>query len=317
MARARNIKPAFFTNELLGTEDPMIGLTFAGLWCLADKMGILEDRPLRIKAELFPYRDSLDVNGYLSVLARLGFIVRYKNGDRSLIQVCNFRKHQSPHHTEKAKGYPFPNDAKSLIVEGNGYVTVPNQDNDREKKVPERSDSLIPDSLNHDSGFTDSLIPDSLIPDSKALQSAEAPAPKKARVKKEKPEVDPAAKEANKATWQAYADSYFNRYGAEPVRNAKVNGLIAQLVTRLGADEAPHVAFFYVTINDAYYVRTMHDLGNLIAKCEAIRTQWATGRQMTGTAARQIENTQSNISAAEEAKRIMMNGGVQNAFLRG
>lgn len=317
MARARNIKPAFFTNELLGTEDPMISLTFAGLWCLADKVGILEDRPLRIKAELFPYRDSQDVNGYLSVLARLGFIVRYKNGDKALIQVCNFRKHQSPHHTEKAKGFPFPNDPKSLIVEGNGYATVKDQVCDGEQKVLERSDSLIPDSLNHDSGFTDSLIPDSLIPDSKALQSAEAPAPKKARVKKEKAEVDPVAKEANKATWQAYADSYFNRYGAEPVRNAKANGLIAQLVARLGADEAPHVAFFYVTINDAYYVRTMHDLGNLIAKCEAIRTQWATGRQMTGTAARQIENTQSNISAAEEAKRIMMNGGVQNAFLRG
>ena len=154
-----------------------------------------------------------------------------------------------------------------------------------------------------------------MIPDSKALQSAEAPAPKKTRVKKA--EVDPVAKEANKATWQAYADSYFNRYGAEPVRNAKANGLIKQLVARIGAEEAPHVAFFYVKINDAFYVRTMHDLGNLIAKCEAIRTQWATGRQMTGTAARQIENTQSNISAAEEAKRIMMNGGVQNAFLRG
>ena len=153
MARARNIKPAFFTNELLGTEDPMISLTFAGLWCLADKMGILEDRPLRIKAELFPYRDSQDVNGYLSVLARLGFIVRYKNGDKSLIQVCNFRKHQSPHHTEKAKGYPFPNDPKSLIVEGNGYLTVKDQLCDGEQKVPERSDSLIPDSLNHDSGF--------------------------------------------------------------------------------------------------------------------------------------------------------------------
>lgn len=316
MARARNIKPSFFTNELLGTEDPMISLTFAGLWCLADKMGILEDRPLRIKAELFPYRDSLDINGYLSVLSRLGFIVRYKNGDRAFIQVCNFRKHQSPHHTEKAKGYPFSTDAKSLILEGNGYETVSSPSVDGEQKVPERSDSLIPDSLNHDSGFTDSLIPDSLIPDSKTLQVAEAPAPKKVRAKRS---ADPAAaekQEANSRTWQAYADSYFNRYGAEPVRNAKVNSLIAQLVTRLGAEEAPNVAFYYVTINDAFYVRTMHDLGSLISKCEAIRTQWATGRQMTGTAARQIENTQSNLSAAEEAKRILRDGGIQNAFLR-
>jgi len=81
MARSRNIKPGFFTNELLGTADPMVCLTFAGLWCLADKEGILEDRPLRIKAELFPYRESLDVNGYLTDLSRLGFIQRYQHGD--------------------------------------------------------------------------------------------------------------------------------------------------------------------------------------------------------------------------------------------
>lgn len=162
MARARNIKPAFFTNELLGTEDPMVSLTFIGLWCLADKVGILEDRPLRIKAELFPYRDSLDINGYLTVLARLGFIVRYENDGRRFIQVCNFRKHQSPHNTEKGKGFPFSTDPKSLILAYNGYETVKPRGGNGEPTVPERPDSLIPDT-----GFTDSLIPDSLIPDSK------------------------------------------------------------------------------------------------------------------------------------------------------
>ena len=162
MARARNIKPAFFTNELLGTEDPMVSLTFIGLWCLADKVGILEDRPLRIKAELFPYRDSLDINGYLTVLARLGFIVRYENDGRRFIQVCNFRKHQSPHNTEKGKGFPFSTDPKSLILTDNGYETVKPRCLYGESLVPERPDSLIPDT-----GFTDSLIPDSLIPDSK------------------------------------------------------------------------------------------------------------------------------------------------------
>ena len=155
MARARNIKPSFFTNELLGTEDPMVSLTFAGLWCLADKMGVLEDRPLRIKAELFPYRDSLDVNGYLTVLARLGFIVRYRNEGKRFIQVKNFRKHQSPHHTEKAKGFPFPNDSNSLILADNGYETVEDALPHSGYQVPERSDSLIPDSLIPDSGFTD------------------------------------------------------------------------------------------------------------------------------------------------------------------
>lgn len=156
MARARNIKPAFFTNELLGTADPFICLTFAGLWCLADKMGVLEDRPLRIKAELFPYRESLDVNGYLTELARLGFIVRYENEGKRFIQVCNFRKHQSPHNTEKARGFPFPTDPKSLILADNRYCTVNSPCEDGEFTAAKRPDSLIPDSLIPDSGFTDS-----------------------------------------------------------------------------------------------------------------------------------------------------------------
>ena len=153
MARARNIKPSFFTNELLGTEDPMVSLTFAGLWCLADKEGILEDRPLRIKAELFPYRENLDVNGYLTVLQRLGFIHRYVVNGVGYLQVINFEKHQCPHHTEKSKKYPKYQDVKDL--------TVKSPLSNDEKQVPTRSDSLI-----HDSLIPDSLIEDSLIPDS-------------------------------------------------------------------------------------------------------------------------------------------------------
>ena len=155
MARARNIKPSFFTNELLGTEDPMVSLTFAGLWCLADKEGILEDRPLRIKAELFPYRENLDVNGYLTVLQRLGFIHRYVVNGVSYLQVINFEKHQCPHHTEKSKKYPKYQEVKDL--------TVKSPLSNGEKQVPTRSDSLIPDSLIPDSLIEDSLIPDSLI----------------------------------------------------------------------------------------------------------------------------------------------------------
>jgi hypothetical protein len=155
MARARNIKPSFFTNELLGTEDPMVSLTFAGLWCLADKEGILEDRPLRIKAELFPYRENLDVNGYLTVLQRLGFIHRYVVNGVGYLQVINFEKHQCPHHTEKSKKYPKYHDVKDL--------TVKSPLSNGEKQVPTRSDSLNHDSLIHDSLIEDSLIQDSLM----------------------------------------------------------------------------------------------------------------------------------------------------------
>src|SRR5690625_577204 len=58
--RARNIKPGLFKNEILGEADPIYSLLFIGLWTLADKEGRLENRPKRIRAELFPSRFELD-----------------------------------------------------------------------------------------------------------------------------------------------------------------------------------------------------------------------------------------------------------------
>lgn len=99
--RARSIKPAIFLNEDLGTEDPMVTLAFIGLWCAADKEGYLEDRPLRLKAEIFPYRENIDFNGYLTVMSRLDLIQRINVGDKSFIHIKKFTLHQKPHHTEK------------------------------------------------------------------------------------------------------------------------------------------------------------------------------------------------------------------------
>lgn len=73
----------------------------------------------------------------------------------------------------------------------------------------------------------------------------------------------------------AYAAAYRNRYGTDPVRNAKVNAQVRDLLKRLGAEEAPAVAAYFVSIADTYLLRNCHDLGSLLAKAEAYRTQWA------------------------------------------
>ncbi|MDF3864227.1 helix-turn-helix domain-containing protein, partial [Pseudomonas denitrificans (nom. rej.)] len=90
------------------------------------------------------------------------------------------------------------------------------------------------------------------------------------------PDEKAALQEGCKAIWAAYAAAYRNRYGTDPVRNGKVNTQVRDLLKRLGADEAPAVAAFFVTINDAYLTRNCHDLGSLLAKAESYRTQWAT-----------------------------------------
>lgn len=114
MARSRNIKPGFFKNYDLADLGPLAQILFAGLWCLADKEGLLEDKPRFIKAEVFPYYDC-DVNGELTKLERLGFVSRYQVGEMRLLQVIGFKKHQSPHHTEKISVLPANNNQKATM----------------------------------------------------------------------------------------------------------------------------------------------------------------------------------------------------------
>jgi hypothetical protein len=81
------------------------------------------------------------------------------------------------------------------------------------------------------------------------------------------------------------------------VRNATVNGQLANLVSRLGGEEAPAVAAFYVRSNDRRYVGAGHSVGMLVQDAEKLRTEWATGRQSTATQAIQADKTQANFNA--------------------
>jgi hypothetical protein len=115
MARARNIKPGFFTNEELAELSFEARLLFVGLWLIADKEGRLEDRPKKIKAEIFPY-DNVDCDDLLQRLHEKNFIARYKPStslvlaqgkpEEKYIQIINFVKHQNPHHREKNSTIP-------------------------------------------------------------------------------------------------------------------------------------------------------------------------------------------------------------------
>lgn len=96
MARARNIKPGFFTNDRLAEISPLGRLLFAGIWTIADREGRLDDRPKKIKAEVLPY-DACDVERLLQDLHEVGFIRRYEAGGHRFIQVVKWSKHQNPH----------------------------------------------------------------------------------------------------------------------------------------------------------------------------------------------------------------------------
>lgn len=107
MARTRSIKPAFFTNEHLSELPPETRLLFIALWTIADRDGRMEDRPKRIKAEVFPY-DNYDLDVMLLQLHHKKFITRYSINGARYIQINNFARHQNPHPKEQSNGYPEP-----------------------------------------------------------------------------------------------------------------------------------------------------------------------------------------------------------------
>lgn len=278
MARARNIKPAIMDNEELAELPPLTRLLFIYLWMLADREGRLEDRPKRIAAQALPYDRSADAEVMLSELEKAGFITRYEAAGARIIQVLNFAKHQAPHIREAAS--ELPEQAQGTTKE----VTEHNLGS--AQASPRSPDSLIPDSL----------IPDCplLIADTPTLivEGCDEASPSTRRRKPAQGQPS-----ATGEAWDAYSTAYMTRYTVGPVRNAKVNGQMAQFVSRVGAGEAPHIAAWFVGHQNGFYVRNMHSVDSLLRDAEKLRTEWATNRRMTNTQAQLADRTETNRGA--------------------
>ena len=167
MARIRYLKPDFFKDEDLALLPFPARFLFAGLWGLADKAGRLEDRVLRIKAEIFPY-ESVDVEENLKLLSKPKngsghpFIIRYQLSGQNYIQILSWNKHQKPHHTEKESNIPpFNGKGNGKIKEKqleasceltNGELTVKSTPTVKEVRdyCEERANDVDPDKW-HDS----------------------------------------------------------------------------------------------------------------------------------------------------------------------
>ncbi len=118
--------------------------------------------------------------------------------------------------------------------------------------------------------------------------------------------------------WANYAMAYRKRYGAWPVWNAKIGKQMALLVDRLGADVAHHVAAHFLKANDAAVLRKCHSVNELLVNAESYHTQWVTGQRVNGTTARQMERTEANLSAAEQAAQMVLakrQAGDRNEYL--
>ena len=115
---------------------------------------------------------------------------------------------------------------------------------------------------------------------------------------------------ANAETWQAYRAAYLQAYGVEPLRNAKVNGQIANFVKLVGEDKAPHVAAFYVSHPNHWYRTKGHDFGTLLANAQALATDWQRNTRTTSVQTRQQEKTAANMESHKGAIEILKAKGL-------
>lgn len=124
MPRIRTIKPDYFLDEDVAQLPYPVERTFIGLWVHADKAGRLEDRPMKLKVQIDPYRE-MNMDAALQELHEGGFITRYEVGGKKYLQINNFEKHQRPHHTETESCIPLPNGAitvKTPLLDGEAPV---------------------------------------------------------------------------------------------------------------------------------------------------------------------------------------------------
>jgi hypothetical protein len=123
------------------------------------------------------------------------------------------------------------------------------------------------------------------------------------------PAAPPAEKPAAE-TWRAYSEAYEHRYGAPPKANATVMGQVAAFVKRIGRDEAPAVAAFYVEHSSRWYAEKGHAVGAMLSDAEKLRTEWATGRRITATQARQGDRLQAT---GDVVAKLLNEAGATNA----
>lgn len=183
MARSRNIKPGFFTNDELAECSPHARLLFAGLWTIADKEGRLDDRPKKIKALVLPF-DSVECDELLQQLHQRKFINRYQVNGEGFIQISNWKKHQNPHCKEAASEIPEP--VENNDSTGQEQCKEDKEEDKKDSESPQLIENVVAPEEHHASTVQEpvennlnpadslNLIPDSPIPHPDSLINTQA-----------------------------------------------------------------------------------------------------------------------------------------------
>lgn len=102
MARIRNIKPDFWTDEKLVELETWERLLFIGLWNFADDEGYMPYSPKRIKMQVFP-GDSLEVSRGVQSLISIGAVELFDSEFGQVLHITKWSKHQKVSNPSKSK----------------------------------------------------------------------------------------------------------------------------------------------------------------------------------------------------------------------
>ncbi|QDG61220.1 hypothetical protein [Pseudarthrobacter sp. NIBRBAC000502771] len=102
MARIRNIKPDFWTDEKLVELETWERLLFIGLWNFADDEGYMPYSPKRIKMQIFP-GDSLEVSRGIQSLISIGAVELFDSEFGQVLHVAKWSKHQKVSNPSQSK----------------------------------------------------------------------------------------------------------------------------------------------------------------------------------------------------------------------
>ncbi|WP_313838082.1 hypothetical protein [Cupriavidus sp. SZY C1] len=230
-----------------------------------------------IKAEVFPYYDC-DVHGELTKLERCGFVRRYVARGIAAIEILNFKRHQSPHHTEKASDLPAFEErddvshcfTKEHEINGDATVSSPNTNGGNPP---------------------DSLIPDSLIPDCVKGSAPPATAAPSTQPAAKKPKAPKAAKPAKVSLPDNFAISERVRRWAAEKGHGQLDAHLESFVGKCRAN-----GYQYIDWDDAFMTAIREDWGK-------IRGRVAPGQTPGGPPPTSGDWAASPAGVAEMAKR--------------
>lgn len=104
--------------------------------------------------------------------------------------------------------------------------------------------------------------------------------PEKKAKKTRKPKSEKAEGKSVKLI-TAYRDVYRQRYGTDPLINAKVRGQACSLVDRVGIDNCESFIAFYLSHNNPRYLSNAHTLGLALIDAEKLYTEFKMGDYIT------------------------------------